>query len=86
MFQRPRESIDMLGSGEGDDGDLTPGGLNLLGVSTELGQVILAEEAAEVAEKDQDCWISEQLPGRKTVTGNVAQFEIELDSRHRDLG
>lgn len=86
MAQRARESVHVLGSGEGDDGDLTPGCLNLFGVNAELGQVVLAEEAAEMAEEDQHGRAPQQLPGGKLVAGDVAQIEVELDSRHRDQG
>lgn len=86
MVERPREALHVLRCGERDDGDLTPRGLNLLGVSTQLCQVVLAEEAAEMTEKDQDGRIPQQLPGGKTLAGHVPQIEIELDSRHRDEG
>jgi len=86
VCQRPREAFHVLGSGKRDDGDLTPGCLNLVRVSTKLRQVVLAEEAAEMAKKDQDGWRPEQLPGGEALSGHVAQFEVELDSRHRVQG
>ena len=86
MAERTSEAVHVLGGGEGDDGDSTPGCVNLLGVSSELGQVLLAEEAAEVSEEDQNGRPPKHLAGGEPVTGHVAQFEIELDSRHRGLG
>ena len=86
MLERPREALHVRRRGKGDDGDLTPGGLNLLGVSAQLCQVVLAEQAAEVAEKDQDGRAPQQLPRGITIAGHVPQIEIKLDSRHRDEG
>jgi len=86
MAERAREALHVVGRGEGDDGDSTPGCVNLLGVGSKLGQVLLAEEAAEMAEKDENGWTPEHPLGGKAVPGHIAQFEIELDSRHRDLG
>jgi hypothetical protein len=41
-------------------------------MSTKLGQVVLAEEAAKMAEKDQNGRTAKQLPGGERVAGNVA--------------
>ena len=86
MVERSSKTGDVLRSGEGDDGDTTPGCLNLHRMHTQLRQVILAEEAAKMAEKHEDGRASQQAPGGKRVAGRVAEIEIELDSRHRDLG
>ncbi len=86
MAERAGEALNVLRCGERDDGDLTPGGLNLVRMHAELGQVILAKEAAQMAEKDQHGGVPEQPPGGKRVARDVAQVEVELDSRHRELG
>ena len=72
MVQRSREPGHVLRGGERDDGDTTPRCLNLHRMSTKLGQVVLAEEAAKMAEKDQNGRTAKQLPGGERVAGNVA--------------
>jgi hypothetical protein len=52
----------------------------------QLGQVLLAEETAEVAEKHQDGRAPEQLPRRVATTTRVAKIEVELDPRHPGVG
>jgi len=86
MAERPCEAGHMVRRGEGDDGDPTPGGLNLFRMHAQLGEVLLAEEATEMAEQDQDGGAAEQAPRGVLVAGNVSQIEVELYPRHPGVG
>jgi hypothetical protein len=86
MAERACKAPHVLRRGERDDGDPTPGCVNLFGMCTKLGQVLLAEETAEMAEEYQNGGTPEHLACVEVVARHIAQFEIELDSRHRDLG
>ena len=86
MAQRLGEALDVGRCGEGYDGDLTPRCLNLVGVNPELGQVLLTEQAAKVAQQDQYSRSAEQSPGLEVIPADIAQREIELDSRHSASG
>src|SRR6202035_3834608 len=51
-------------TGERDDCDTTPACVNLIGMKAKLRQVLLAKEAAEMAQKHQDRRAAEQVSSR----------------------